>query len=59
MGSEGLANFCPGRPRTIFRVPARTAVRQVFPHYQTRQEFTGNMGWPFVQPKALPKASKF
>ena len=27
--------------------------------YQTRQEFTGYMGWPFLQPKALPKASKF
>jgi len=27
--------------------------------YQTRQEFSGTMGWPFLQPKALPKASKF
>ena len=27
--------------------------------YQTRQEFTGYMGWPLVQPKALPNSSKF
>lgn len=27
--------------------------------YQTRQEVTGAMGWPFLQPKALAKASKF
>jgi hypothetical protein len=39
MGSDGLVKFCRGRARTIFRVPARTAVRQVFPLYQTRQEF--------------------
>jgi len=25
--------------------------------YQTRQEFTGYMGWPLVQPKALPNSS--
>jgi len=27
--------------------------------YQTRQEFTGYMGCPFVQPNALPNSSKF
>jgi hypothetical protein len=27
--------------------------------YQTRQDFTGVMGLPWAQPKALPKASKF
>jgi hypothetical protein len=27
--------------------------------YQTRQEFAGTMGWPFVQPNALPNSSKF
>ena len=27
--------------------------------YHTRQEFAGYMGWPLVQPKALPNSSKF
>jgi hypothetical protein len=27
--------------------------------YQTRQEFAGYMGWPLVQPNALPNPSKF
>ena len=27
--------------------------------YQTRQAFSGIMGWPFLQLKALPNSSKF
>src|SRR5580692_4267184 len=27
--------------------------------YQTRQEFSGYMGWPLLHPKALPNSSKF
>jgi hypothetical protein len=27
--------------------------------YQTRQEFVGYIGWPLVQPNALPNSSKF
>ena len=27
--------------------------------YHTLQEFAGYMGWPLVQPKALPNSSKF
>ena len=27
--------------------------------YQTRQDFAGTIGWPCLQPKALPNASKF
>ncbi len=27
--------------------------------YQTRQDFAGNIGWPLVQPNALPNSSKF
>lgn len=30
-----------------------------FPPYQTRQELTGTMGWPCLQPKAFPNSSKF
>src|ERR1039458_2007793 len=31
----------------------------LLPDYHTRQEFTGYIGCPCLQPKALPKASKF
>ena len=43
----------PGRRRL------RRTVRPGAGGYQTRQELTGYMGWPLVQPKALPNSSKF
>ena len=45
--SEAVASMRHG-PRPEVKFP-----------YQTRQEFAGYIGWPLVQPKALPNWSKF
>src|SRR5208283_2212195 len=70
--SDAIAGWTPGRRETSTRRPRENAVvnknagaaedRTTAPDgavYQTRQELAGYIGWPLVQPKALPNSSKF
>ena len=62
-GGKGVS-FAPGgiwvvNLRFFRRVPASGVAVVARAAYQTRQEFTGYMGCPLVQPKAFPNSSKF
>jgi hypothetical protein len=61
--AQALKSTCAGGKKQ--QAAARRAAHEPAAHpgrarpYHTRQEFTGYMGWPFLQLKALPNSSKF